>query len=142
MGACCNGKESKNDRIEEEICTKHTRVQILTEYVKNNIPKIEMEVEKTNLNGTLTDFIHKHMNSFEHINMKKLSLEQLWNVCKFYLDDFTNSEYILYDLREKKDKKEIQKIRLQKTLYNNQVYTSGSYGSGNINLGNLPAFPA
>jgi hypothetical protein len=106
MGACCNGKETKGDRIEEEIYTKNTRSYILSEHSKTVIPKIELDVEKSNLNKLLTNMILKYSSTFDNVQIKKFCMEQLWNVCKFYLDDFTTSDYILLDLREKGKKKE------------------------------------
>jgi hypothetical protein len=117
MGACCNGKETKGDRIEEEIYTKNSRSYILSEHTKTVIPKIELDVEKSNLNKLLTNMIIKYSGSFDNnsahsqhymynVQIKKFCMEQLWNVCKFYLDDFTASDYILLDLRDKVKKKE------------------------------------
>jgi hypothetical protein len=103
MGACCNGKITKNDKIEEELDTKYFRTQLMSptreERETKILPKIEYEVEKNNFNEMLTSLICKYMDS--KVKIKKLSLEQLWNISKFYQDDFTSSEYILYDLRDK-----------------------------------------
>lgn len=107
MGACCTGKENKYVNKDEEIYTKNSRSAALTEYKINAVPKMELEVEKSNLSQRLTEIVLKYGNNVEvNLTLKKIGIEKIWNVTKFYQDDFTNSKYLLLDLRDKTKKTE------------------------------------
>jgi len=107
MGACCTGKETKSDIRNEELSWKIFKSQSHTELRRVSAPKIDVEVDNTffgyNLNNLIQKFQKDHLNQTK---FEKFSMERLWNVHKFYLDDFTNSDYILCDLRENAEKTE------------------------------------
>jgi hypothetical protein len=99
MGACCTCKENKNIKFDEEIQTKSSRNMFMPTTTKMiSIPQLELDYEKSPLSESITILI-KHSLKFNNINISKFSYEQLWNVSKFYLDDFTTSDYLIYDLR-------------------------------------------
>lgn len=103
MGACCNGKESRHDRIEEEIYMRQIKSH-LSEKNKPCNPRIEYDVECSKFNTKLSETLLKFSKldqSESSIKLHKITLERLWNISKFYLDDFTTAEYIILDIREK-----------------------------------------
>ena len=67
---------------------------------KENIPDffLKQEIYYKNLNEVI---LNSNNSKIDTINM-----ESLWNISKFYKQDFTNCSYILYDLRKKEFKVE------------------------------------
>ena len=65
---------------------------------KENIPDyfLKQEIFYKNLNDVI---LSTNNNKIETIN-----IESLWNICKYYKQDFTECNYILYDLRKKENK--------------------------------------
>ncbi len=105
MGACCSGKESKKtENQEEEIYTKPSRLNSYGENIYNQIkPSFDLEIENSSMSKNLTCIIKKIVNEDiyrDEIKLTKLSLEYLWNIYRFYLEDHSESNYILYDYRE------------------------------------------
>ena len=67
---------------------------------KENIPNffLKQEIFYKNIND---DILNSNNNKIDTIN-----IESLWNISKYYKQDFTNCPYILYDLRKKELKVE------------------------------------
>ena len=65
---------------------------------KENIPDyfLKQQIYYKNLNDVI---LNSNNNKIETIN-----IESLWNISKFYKQDFTDCYYILYDLRKKENK--------------------------------------
>jgi hypothetical protein len=99
MGACCTGNQTKSNSRDDELYTKGTKNGMLNSLKSQMLPQIEYEIDNSPLSQNLSTFLKTNPLALS-MNIAKYSLEQLWNVCKRYLDDFTNSFYILYDLRE------------------------------------------
>jgi hypothetical protein len=109
MGACCTGKETKSDIRNEELNWKIFKSQSHSEMRRISTPKIEFDVDNTLFGYNLSNLIQKFQKDKDQLNntkFEKFSMERLWNVHKFYLDDFTNSDYILCDVRENLEKTE------------------------------------
>lgn len=105
MGACCSGKDNKKgENQEEEIYTQTSRINSFGENMFNKIkPSIELEIETSSLSKNLTCIIKKIINDEffpEDIKISKCTMEYLWNVYRFYLDDHMDSNFLIYDYRE------------------------------------------
>ena len=105
MGACCSGKENKKgENQEEEIYTKTSRINSLGEnIIKQAKATFELEIENSALSKNLFFIIKKISNEEAYkdaLKLSKFSLEFLWNVYRFYFDDHSDSEYLIYDYRE------------------------------------------
>src|SRR5690348_3253668 len=109
MGACCTGKEGKNDTRHEELNTRNLRNSYNNDY-NSNLPEIEYEVEKSEYSKRISNIVKKYSNKNENdrisTKIKIFSIEQLWNASKFHNDDYSNSEYLLLDTRESNKRKE------------------------------------
>lgn len=95
MGACCSGKEGRGDH-REELCTRYTKPVMIGE-AKYTVPKMEVDIEKSGYSQMLTSLIIKYQD--RHLKLRKMCLEEVWNVCRFYKDDYSVANYILYDFR-------------------------------------------
>ena len=96
MGACCTGKENKNEGKSEELYTKSIKNSVKS---NTGVPIIDLEIEKTEYTKTINRFINKYS---IHNKIKRMNIENLWNIVKYYSDDYTNSDYLLYDFRDSK----------------------------------------
>lgn len=103
MGTCCSVKDSKYD-YKDEIFTNNNNI-LQTENKFNNFNlKFDEDLDLTNYNMHLNNLIFRFENS--NLLLGKFTLERLFNILKYHKDDFSLSEYILFDLRLFKDKKE------------------------------------
>jgi hypothetical protein len=111
MGACCTGKEGRHDN-KQEIYTKYTNKNSNLELKSDRFPIIDLDIEKSTYNTSINNFINN--DNFKYIKIVKYNIEQLYNITKYLQDDHTNSEYILYDLRETNKRKEsfMKKFRM------------------------------
>lgn len=76
--------------IEQLICLKF--LHFMND--KENIPEFIFQQEK--LFKNINDIINSNN------NISTINIESLWNITKYYKQDFTNCSYILYDLRKRK----------------------------------------
>ena len=110
MGACCTGKDNKKcENQEEEIYTKSSRINSFGQNSLNIKPTFDLEIENSPLAKNLCCIIRKIVNEEvykEEMKLSKFSLETLWNVYRFYLDDHSESNYLIYDFRENSQKSE------------------------------------
>lgn len=105
MGACCSGKDNKKgENQEEEIYTKTSRINSFCDNILNAIkPTIDLEIETSSMSKNLSCIIKKIINDEcfpEDIKVQKFTMEYLWNVSRFYLEDHIDSYYLIYDYRE------------------------------------------
>jgi hypothetical protein len=121
MGACCTGKEHKADNKNEEITIKNIKNHYINEY-SSNLPEIEYEIEKTEYSKIINSIVKKYSRNDDKIlsDIKIYSIEQLWNICKFHNDDYSNSEYLLLDIRESSKRKENFLKKFRMINYNTQ----------------------
>jgi hypothetical protein len=117
MGACCSGKESKKgDSQEEEIYTKSSRMDSFDENGLGMKAIFDLEVENSSLSKNLCSIIIKIMNEEgirKDINLSKITLEYLWNIYRYYLEDHSESNFLIYDYRENslKDENFLKKFK-------------------------------
>ena len=115
MGGCCGGRnykiEGKSEVIMKNPIIRNNSVATFSqsESMINSLTlkNVQDKIEKANLAiRILTDNIEKIIDLFPEFDIKPIFLDEIWNISKFYLNDFTLSEYILYDLRDKSLKNE------------------------------------
>lgn len=110
MGGCCGGRsykiEGKSEVIMKNPIIRNNSVATFSqnESIINplTLKNVQDKIEKENLETRiLTENIEKIIHLFPEFDIKPIFLDEIWNISKFYLNDFTLSEYILYDLRDK-----------------------------------------
>lgn len=115
MGGCCGGRnykiEGKSEVIMKNPIIRNNSVATFSQSESMINPltlkNVQDKIEKANLAiRILTGNIEKIIDLFPEFDIKPIFLDEIWNISKFYLNDFTLSEYILYDLRDKSLKNE------------------------------------
>lgn len=114
MGGCCAGNSYKIEH-KSELSMKNLPISNIRNSVssfseinedflrlKRN-PKFILEANSLK---NLGNNIKKVISENPSFQIFPINLEQIWNIAKYYQNDFTNSKYILYDLRPKELKKE------------------------------------
>lgn len=131
MGACCSGKggNSKLDKQLYRTSLNQNNNQIMTTSILNNsnstfkkllsatsftgTPFFKLYFEETevaqNMNCLIKKFIFDEKNCLiknSNLKIRKLNIEELWNITKFYQYDHTKSAHLLCDFREHAFKKQ------------------------------------
>ena len=120
MGGCCGGSRNnnfeKNGEMMMRFFPKENKNGLLhPEYTSNmsNIlydqyDKIDNEqmLKYKNSKNKLIENIQILNNNSNKNGVFNMHIEFFWNIMKYYKDDFTQCDYIIYDLRENEKKKE------------------------------------
>lgn len=127
MGACCSGKgHSKLDkhskkRENKEVVNSLKLSCSTSNFIFNNNEKLNSETPKplfqldfdySQKSKSLTYIVRKFLfndKERKRINLtqiRKLNIEELWNIARYYEFDHTNSNHIIYDFRVYSNKKE------------------------------------
>ena len=118
MGGCCGGNRNNNFEKDGEMMMRYIPIEnknglLHPEYLSNisNILYKDNEKEESekilkykNLQSKLISNIMKLTENSISNGVFIMNLEYFWNIMKYYKDDFTQCDYIIYDLRES-DKK-------------------------------------
>ena len=117
MGNCCTWKSGLEGAGEMQMKSPNYSMEnvnnILNHDRTSNVFKISTFMEDKE---NIPDFIYKQQILYKNINdiisnsnnhkISTINMESLWNITKYYKQDFTNCSYILYDLRKKENKTE------------------------------------
>ena len=114
MGNCCTWKSGLEGAGEMQMKSHYSLENInsiLNHDRTSNMFKISTFI---NDKENIPDFIYKQQILYKNINdiisnnniISTINMESLWNITKFYKQDFTNCPYIIYDLRKKENKTE------------------------------------
>ena len=117
MGNCCTWKSGLEGAGEMQMKSHNYSIEsistILNRDRTSNMFKISSFLQDKE---NIPDFIYKQQILYKSINdlilnsnnnrISTINMESLWNITKFYKQDFTNCSYILYDLRKKENKTE------------------------------------
>ena len=117
MGNCCSWKGGLEGDGEFQMRAHNYSIENLSNILNHdrtsNMFKISTFMnDKENIPDIIykQDLFYKNINEFIlNLNSNKISsinIESLWNITKYYKQDFTNCSYILYDLRKKENKTE------------------------------------
>ena len=115
MGNCCSWKTSLENRSELYMKVENYPIdnyKILNHDKTTNMFKISSIIHDKNYPEFLTNqenlsrSIHDLILSSNNNKINTINRESLWNITKYYGQDFTQSSYILYDLRKKEKKQE------------------------------------
>lgn len=142
MGACCSGKgNTKIDKYINKI-NKNTQENIIfnKNIIQNNsienfiaienlnkdagIPTFRLDLESTAISKNINCIMKKFLTSYENLKIRKLTIEELWNIVKFYKHDHTKSTHLLCDFRDHS-----QKIENFLKLFRTVNYTSEHFQS-------------
>ena len=116
MGNCCTWKSGLEGAGEMQMKSHYSLENINN--ILNHDRTSNMFKISTFLNDkeNIPDFIYKQQILYKNINelisnsnshiISSINMESLWNITKYYKQDFTNCSYILYDLRKKENKTE------------------------------------
>lgn len=91
-----------------------------------NVDYSKQEKEKQ-INLELQQNINNVITSFRNFNIKKITIGDIWNISKYYLNDFTLSHFIVYDFRGKEFKNEnfLKKYKcISYTIENIEMFSS------------------
>lgn len=129
MGQCCGGESIHKDEVElyktKYAMLKSRRTQTVTGLNNRNSkllyqsPMINFNIEKNNLTYAINDLLGRYNTiDLENSNytaqerfIDKLRMDQLWNIVLSHNDDFTQSQYLLLDMREAGKESFLQKLR-------------------------------
>lgn len=112
MGGCCGGRntkyEAKSEVTMKSQIIKNSSVSSFsdTETINHSLNGLALQEKEINELRILNQKIDAIISAYPSFEIKKITIESIWNISKFYLFDFTLSEYILFDLREKEQKTE------------------------------------
>ena len=120
MGGCCGGSRNYNFEKDGEMMMRYIPIEnnnglLHPEYLSNisNVLYKDYENEASekilkykNLKSKLISNIMKLTENSISNGVFIMNLECFWNIMKFYKDDFTQCDYIIYDLRENDKKNE------------------------------------
>lgn len=122
MGQCCGGELNKSEvnLLISKYAKLKSKQQIKSRnhyLMSSNNPIINFDIEKNNLSYAINDLLIRY--NFSDINrtqsnlniinernsnieklIEKIRIDQLWNLTIFYKDNFTDCDYIIYDLRK------------------------------------------
>ena len=99
MGVCCARTESINEEVLNSFHKSDNDLDIL------KVPELLYEskkYEKKMLNSSINDLISNLTQAFGNIT-KKITFIELFNISLKFQDNYTNSNYLVYDLREHED---------------------------------------
>ena len=117
MGNCCTWKSGLEGAGEMQMKSHNYSIEnistILNHDRTSNMFKISSFLQDKE---NIPDFIYKQQILYKNINdlilnssrskISTINMESLWNITKYYKQDFTHCSYILYDLRKKENKTE------------------------------------
>ena len=117
MGNCCTWKNNSDGMGEMQMKIPNYPIDnmnnILNHDRTSNMFKISsFLIDKENIPPFLfkQELFYKNINdlinSSSNNKISTINIESLWNITKFHKQDFTNCNYILYDLRKKENKVE------------------------------------
>ena len=112
MGGCCGGRntkyEAKSEVTMKSQIIKNSSVSSFsnTETINHSLNGLALQEKEINELRILNQKIDAIISAYPSFEIKKITIESIWNISTFYLFDFTLSEYILFDLREKEQKTE------------------------------------
>jgi hypothetical protein len=115
MGNCCTWKSGLEGAGEMQMKVHNYSIENISK-ILNHDRTTNMFKVSTFMNDkeNIPEFIFQQEKLFKNINdiinsnnnISTINIESLWNITKYYKQDFTNCSYILYDLRKKENKVE------------------------------------
>ena len=113
MGNCCTWKSGLEGAGEMQMKVHNYSIENISK-ILNHDRTTNMFKVSTFMNDkeNIPEFIFQQEKLFKNINdiinsnnnISTINIESLWNITKYYKQDFTNCSYILYDLRKKENK--------------------------------------
>lgn len=130
MGQCCTAENDKAINEELHVKSIHRRVKLKSDTQNRKVTKvlsfnndISVDIEKNSLTGCINSILSRYtkvnldMSNYDPILksndrfISKMRTEQLYNILIFHKDDFTESNYILLDLRPLQFENFLKKFR-------------------------------
>lgn len=102
MGTCCS---NRNDKL--EIKNEFTVKPLINQRImdSNHLLSLTQENQyQTNEFYALN--LSRIIASHPELHIEEISLDKIWNIIRAYQNDFTATDYIIYDLRQKAKRKE------------------------------------
>ena len=104
MGICCSAKQIVSDEIYSAIDKNENYEEGFFDCSQGNEVLLESKIYD---NTVLSKEINECVCDLNRISdVKKISLVELWNISIMHKDNYANSMFFVYDLRETKDKNE------------------------------------
>ena len=108
MGSCCSKVDSSQINIKEQIFLKKSvsRLNVANKFKAkvDNINIFNYDNDKSSFQGYINQVVYKYKLIYANKIFCKINLEQIWNISKYYNENHTESNYVLFDLRKKKGK--------------------------------------
>ena len=117
MGNCCTWKSGLEGAGEMQMKSHNYSIEHISSLLNHDRTSNMFKISAfMNDKENIPDFIYKQQIFYKNLNdiisnsnsnkISAINLESLWNITKYYKQDFTNCPYILYDLRKKENKTE------------------------------------
>ena len=117
MGNCCTWKSGLEGAGEMQMKSQNYSIEHISSILNHDRTSNMFKISAfMNDKENIPDFIYKQQLYYKNLNdiisssntnkISTINLESLWNITKYYKQDFTNCSYILYDLRKKEKKTE------------------------------------
>ena len=126
MGQCCSGEVIPNEEV-QLYKSKYSKLKSKRQASTNkrstmifSSPSINFDIEKNNLTFVINDLLVRYNNlDFEQSKIysnqekyiEKIRMDQLWNIFLSHKDDFTCSNYLIFDLRSNKQESFLNKFK-------------------------------
>ena len=108
MGICCSAKQIVSDEIYSAIDKNENYEEGFFDCSQGHELLLESKIYD---NTVLSKEINECVCDLNRISdVKKISLVELWNISIMHKDNYSNSMYLVYDLKETKDKNETNKL--------------------------------
>ena len=113
MGNCCTWKSGLEGAGEMQMKIHNYSIENISKILNHDRTSNMFKVSTfMNDKENIPEFIFQQEKLFKNINdiinsnnnISTINIESLWNITKYYKQDFTNCSYILYDLRKKENK--------------------------------------
>ena len=113
MGNCCTWKSGLEGAGEMQMKVHNYSIENISKILNHDRTSNMFKVSTfMNDKENIPEFIFQQEKLFKNINdiinsnnnISTINIESLWNITKYYKQDFTNCSYILYDLRKKENK--------------------------------------
>ena len=117
MGNCCTWKSGLEGAGEMQMKSQNYSIENISNILNHDRTSNMFKISALITNKeNIPDFIYRQENFYKNITdlvlnsnnnrILTINMESLWNITKYYKQDFTNCSYILYDLRKKENKTE------------------------------------
>ena len=106
MGACCTRQNILKDEILEFYTNTNEEDNSPDLYKNYNLNNTSKLFDNNNYNKYLNTIIVKIKEKYSFNEIKKITFFEIYNITIYYKDNYLNSNYLIYDLRNYEERKE------------------------------------